>query len=201
MIKNVVFDFGKVLVDFEPEYMTSRYLTDKSDVKLVSEVLFDRCYWDRLDAGTISDEEVVSESIKRLPQRLHDAVEKVYDNWMYNLPEIKGMRELVIKLKEKGTPLFLLSNISETFAKRSSEISILSYFDKCIFSAECGYTKPSAEIFRHLLSQCKIEARETVFVDDSEKNVFGARAVGISAYLFDGDSKRLEDYFKQIGVL
>ncbi len=201
MIKNVVFDFGMVLVKFEPRYMTSRYLTDEDDIRLVSDVLFDRLYWDRLDAGTISDEEVVRESCKRLPERLHEAVEKIYDNWMYNLPEIEGMRELVKKLKDRGTPLFLLSNISETFAKRSGDISILSYFDKCVFSAVCGYTKPSADIFNHLLETCGIKAEETVFVDDSEKNVRGALDAGLAAYLFDGDSEKLEEYFKQIGIL
>jgi len=201
MIKNVVFDFGMVLVKFEPKYMTSRYVTDEDDIKLVSDVLFDRLYWDRLDAGTITDGEVVSESCKRLPERLHEAVGKIYDNWMYNLPEIDGMRELVKKLKDKGTPLFLLSNISKTFAERKNDISILSYFDKCIFSAVCGYTKPGADIFNHLLTTCDIKAEETVFVDDSEKNVKGAQSAGISAYLFDGDSKKLEEYFKQEGIL
>ena len=100
MIKNIIFDFGKVLVDFDPEYMTSRYISNEQDIKLVSEVLFDRLYWDRLDAGTISDEEVVSESCKRLPEKLHKAVSDVYYNWMYNLPEISGMRELLQQLQE-----------------------------------------------------------------------------------------------------
>ncbi len=201
MIKNVVFDFGMVLVKFEPEYMTSRYVEDKDDVKLVSEVLFDRLYWDRLDAGTISDEEVVRESCKRLDVRLHKAVSEIYDNWMYNLPEIEGMRELLKKLKGKEIPLFLLSNISETFAKRSGDISILSYFDKCIFSAVCGYKKPSIDIFNYLLDTCNIKAEETLFVDDSEKNINGAKKAGLTAYLFDGDSKKLEAYFKHIGIL
>ena len=42
MIKNVVFDFGQVLVRFEPEYMTGQYIKDENDIKLMSQVLFDR---------------------------------------------------------------------------------------------------------------------------------------------------------------
>ena len=201
MIKNIIFDFGKVLVDFDPEYMTSRYISDEQDIKLVSEVLFDRLYWDKLDAGTISDEEVVSESCKRLPEKLHKAVSDVYYNWMYNLPEISGMRELLQKIREKGIRLFLLSNISKGFAKKSSEISVLSYFEKCYFSAICGCTKPSAEIFNLVLSENDIKAEETLFVDDSIKNTNGAEKVGIIPYLFDGDSKKLESYLKEISVL
>ena len=201
MIKNVIFDFGKVLVDFEPTYMTSRYIDNIEDIKLVSDVLFDRLYWDRLDAGTISDSEVISESQKRLPTRLHQKVADIYNNWMYNLPEICGMRELLQKLSDKGVRLFLLSNISEGFAKKSSEFSILSYFERCFFSAVCGLTKPSAEIFNHLLNECGIKANEALFIDDSEKNINGAKSVGISTYLFDGDSKKLESFLRDNGIL
>ena len=56
-VKNVVFDFGQVLVHFDPSYMVGRYVSDEEDAALIAEVLFDRLYWDRLDAGTISDAE------------------------------------------------------------------------------------------------------------------------------------------------
>ena len=60
MIKNLVFDFGNVLVRYEPEYMVSQYVSDPEDKRLLAEVLFDRLYWDALDEGTITDEEVVT---------------------------------------------------------------------------------------------------------------------------------------------
>ena len=41
MIKNVIFDFGQVLVYFQPEYMCSVYTDNKEDIELLSEVLFD----------------------------------------------------------------------------------------------------------------------------------------------------------------
>ena len=110
MIKNVVFDFGQVLVHFSPEYMVKKYVTDEEDARILAEVIFDRLYWDRLDEGTITDKEVVSFSQSRLPQRLCDVVPEIYYNWIYNLPEIDGMRELTAYLKERyGERLFLLS--------------------------------------------------------------------------------------------
>jgi putative hydrolase of the HAD superfamily len=59
MIKNFIFDFGKVMVHFEPEYMVGKYVDDADDAKLLGEVIFDRLYWDKLDAGTITDEQVI----------------------------------------------------------------------------------------------------------------------------------------------
>ena len=95
MIKNVVFDFGKVMVHFEPRYMVEQYVTESEDVALLEEVLFDRLYWDRADAGTITDEEVIAACKTRLPERLHAVAERIYWNWIYHLPEIDGMRMLV----------------------------------------------------------------------------------------------------------
>ena len=59
MYKNFIFDFGQVIVKFEPEYMTSAYVKNAEDVKLVKDIAFDRLYWDKLDAGIITDEEVI----------------------------------------------------------------------------------------------------------------------------------------------
>ena len=65
MIKNVVFDFGQVLVHFEPSYMVGKYVQDAEDKPLLEDVLFDRLYWDRLDEGTITDEEVLAACQKK----------------------------------------------------------------------------------------------------------------------------------------
>ena len=198
MIKNIVFDFGNVLVSFDPIYMTRQYVSDEADVALVSEVLFDRLYWDKLDAGAISDEEVVRYSCERLPQRLHGAVADIYYNWIYNIPEIEGMRELVREVKESGKGLYLLSNICTYFADHSHEISILNSFDKCIFSARAGHVKPHADMFEYLCAECGILPEETLFIDDNAGNIEGARAFGINAYLFDGDVEALRSYFRKI---
>ena len=167
--------------------------------KLLAEVVFDRLYWDKLDAGTITDEEVVAACKERLPERLWAKAEKIYFNWVYNIPEIEGMRELIKSLKSQhGVGLFLLSNISTYFAAHSGEIEILKDFDKCIFSAVCGHVKPSKEIFEHLCRECGARPEECIFIDDSEKNVRGAENFGIKAYLFDGDVEKLKKYLDSI---
>ena len=195
MIKNFIFDFGKVMVEFDPDYMVGRYVTDSGDAALLAEVIFDRLYWDKLDAGTISDEEVIEECKKRIPQRLWDDAQKIYYSWIYNIPEIEGMSALTKRIKsEYGAPLFLLSNISTYFADRKDEIDCLKHFDRCFFSSVCGMVKPNADIFEHICKECGIKPEETLFVDDSPKNIAGAEAVGIKGYLFDGDAKRLSEY-------
>ena len=195
MIRNVVFDFGKVMVDFEPKYMVEQYVSDETDSALLQEVLFDRLYWDRLDAGTIEDEELLAACRERLPEHLHQVASQIYYNWIYHLPEIKGMRELVREIKERfGVRVFLLSNISTYFAAHKDEIPSLSEFEKCIFSSVCGKIKPNADIFAYLCEECGIQPAETIFVDDNANNIRGSIAFGIEGYLFDGDSQKLRAY-------
>ena len=195
-IKNVVFDFGQVMVRFEPAYMVGKYVSDAEDARLLCDVVFDRLYWDKLDSGDISDAEVVDACKQRLPARLHGVAENIYYNWIYNLPEIEGMRELALRLRdERGMRLFLLSNISEYFADHAHEIPVLGIFEKCIFSAKVGHVKPHLDMFRYLCDTCGISPSETVFVDDNSANIAGAEAYGIHTYLFDGDVERLRTYF------
>ena len=199
MIKNVVFDFGQVMVHFDPAYMVGKYVTNQQDSALLTEVLFDRLYWDRLDEGTLTDEALLEACRTRLPERLWDVSEQIYYNWIYNIPEIEGMRELAEWVRfEKEKHVFLLSNISVYFTDHAQEIPCLAIFEKCIFSAKCGKVKPNRDIFEYLCAECGISPAETVFVDDNPKNIKGAEDAGISGCLFDGDANNLRHYLESI---
>lgn len=197
-IKNVVFDFGQVLVHFEPKYMVSVYVEDEKDRELLEKVVFDRLYWDRLDAGTITDEETLELVKERLPKRLHQVAEKIYYNWIYNIPEFEGMRDIILNLKKKGIKLCLLSNISKYFAEHSNEIPILSLFDKLVMSGPIGIVKPSYEIFDYLCKECDLDPQKTLFIDDNSANIEGAKKYGIHTYHFDFDVAGLKKYLEEI---
>ena len=98
MYKNIISDFGKVLVDFDADIMTSPFVKDEDDKKLVGDVVFDRAYWNKLDDGSINYDEIKKDFRNRLPERLWTTADKVLDNWLYNLPPVEGMRELYEEL-------------------------------------------------------------------------------------------------------
>ena len=199
MIKNVIFDYGNVMIHFNPWDMVSRYVGDADDVKMLTPILFDRFYWDKLDEGSITDEEVLEAVKAKIPERLWAVSEKIHYNWIYNLPEVKGMNALVKHVKEElGARVFLLSNISNYFADHAHEKRELDIFEKCIFSAVVGHIKPHADMFEYTCCECGIEPCETLFVDDNAKNIAGAEAFGIKGYLFDGDSAKLWKYIDSL---
>ena len=198
-MKYVIFDFGQVLVHFEPSYIVKKYVNDPVDAALLSHIAFDRLYWDRLDAGTITDAEVVDAIKARLPERLGGVVEQIYYNWIYNIPEMEGMRELILHVKQDfGVPVYVLSNISTYFAAHAHEIPILELVDGCVFSAVCGMTKPNADIFEHICQKFVFEPTEAAFIDDNPANVHTARQLGMQGYVFDGDADRLRTWLDQI---
>ena len=198
-MKHIIFDCGQVLVRFEPAYMVGLYVTDPADAALLEEVVFDRLYWDRLDAGTITNEETMAAVKARLPERLWDVADEIYYNWIYTIPEIAGMRELILHVKETyGVSTYLLSNISHYFADHAHEVPILSLIDHYVFSARVGMVKPHAEIFAYLCDTYGVDPAEALFIDDRADNVEAARRAGIDGYVFDGDAARLRAYLDEV---
>ena len=191
MIKNVVFDFGQVLVHFEPEYIIAEAIPDAEYRKIAADVVFSREYWDRMDDGTLSEEGLCRLVLPRIEEKYRDAVENAIMNWHLRLPEWEGMGELISDLKEHGVPIFLISNISRGFAEHSGEVPILSPVDKAVFSALTDFVKPSAEIFELACERFGYPKEHCVFVDDSEKNIRGAADFGLNTVLFDGDAAAL----------
>ena len=194
-IKNYIFDFGKVLVHFEPDYMTAACVKDPALAAQIAPVVFDRLYWDPLDWGGITDEALKDACHARLPEHLHALADEVYDTWQAHLPFIEGMPRLVRDIKAGGGKLYLLSNVSIGFAQKWHTVpqlaELFSLFDGLVFSGPLGIIKPSREIFQHLLDTYGLKGEETVFIDDNEKNIAGAKNAGIHAYLFDGDPDKL----------
>lgn len=196
-IKNYIFDFGKVLVHFEPDYMTAACVKDPALAAQIAPVVFDRLYWDPLDWGGITDEALKEACHARLPEALHALADEVYDTWQAHLPFIEGMPQLVRDIKKNGGKLYLLSNVSIGFVKKWHTVphlaELFSLFDGLVFSGPLGIIKPSREIFRHVMDTYGLKEEDCIFIDDSEKNIRGAENAGIRGYLFDGDVRKLRD--------
>ena len=197
-VKAVIFDFGQVLVHFDPDHILAEAIEDGLDRKKAAEVLFSREYWDRMDDGSLCEAELCRLALPRIDERYRPSAEKAIMNWYYRLPEWEGMRELIGDLKARDVPVFLISNISRGFAEHSGEIPILSFIDKAVFSAVEDCVKPNAEIFELACKRFGYPKEQCVFVDDSEKNIKGASDFGLNTVLFDGDAVRLRGILSEM---
>ena len=195
MIKNVVFDFGNTLIRFKPKDMVALYVHNAEDAAQIETAVFRNEGWQKLDRDEITDDMFLSSVYERLPERLHEKALEVYRNWIYHLPEIEGMRNLIVRIKQEyGVHVFLLSNISRYFAAHSKDVPVLKEMEACIFSAVCGHYKPNQDIYAYMCTTFGILPEETVFIDDSGANIAVAEQYGIQGYLFDGDAQKLSVY-------
>ena len=196
MIKNYIFDCGKVLVHYEPKELTAA-CTPKEHCDAVCQAAFDRLYWDPMDDGSFT-EEMIKEALRtRLPAEQYPYACAAIDGWIKNLTPIDGMKELIQALKARGGKIYLLSNISKKFAEEWAENDYLKdlfpLFDGLVCSGPIGMIKPHKEIFEHLLKTYDLKAEESIFIDDAPINIEGARKCGIQGYLFDGDLNKLKN--------
>ncbi len=200
MIRNVIVDFGNVLGRYMPEEMTAAIVPDPAAAAVICPVVFDRLYWDKLDCGGITDDEVKTDVCARLPQEYHADACRIYDRWHTLMPPVPGMQELVTDIKAQGKRLYLLSNISIGFAERYGEVDwireLFSLFDGLVFSGPIGMAKPHREIFEYVLDHYGLRAEECVFIDDTPKNIAACEAVGIRGILFDGDADTVREILK-----
>ncbi len=198
MIKNYIFDFGNVLTEFSPQRLTAPYVDDEHHRQIISEAVFDRLYWDRLDRGTITDDEVKADLCRRLPGTMGELACRVYDDWIINLTPIEGIEQLVRDISRAGKRLYLLSDISRGFAEgyvRSPWIrELFSLFNGLVLSGTVGFVKPQREIFEHLISTHDLVPDECIFIDDRAQNIEGAQSLGIHGYQFDGDVQKLREF-------
>jgi 2-haloacid dehalogenase len=89
---------------------------------------------------------------------------------------------------------------ADVFAARRARFPVLRRFDGAVVSGEEGVVKPSPEIFGILLDRFHLDPARTLFVDDSQVNVSGARGAGIRAHHFV-DAPTLEAELVALGLL
>ncbi len=200
MIKNVIFDCGRVLVHYDEVYISSFFTENAEDAELLGRIGMARKYWERFDHGTLEDDEYKKEVKAELPPRLHDNLDCLYADWISHCDPIEGMSDLVDAVK-KHCSVYLLSNFNKHLREELYKIPVLEKFDGLVISGEVKMAKPDPEIFRYLLDTYKLVPEDCIFIDDLPKNVEVAESLGIHGYIFDGDVAKLRIYLAEIGII
>ena len=183
-IRNVIFDLGGVVLDWNPDQIISRFQPQPELRGPFKASWFGHSDWHLFDRGTLTELELIDRIRSRTGQtsgevlRILDAVR---DSLVEKLETVKLLRTL----SERGVTLFCLSNMpASIYAHLRERHRFWDVFTGIVISGEIKLMKPDAEVFRHLLEKYALKADETAFVDDIAANIEGAERVGLRGVLF-----------------
>lgn len=188
-IKNIIFDFGGVIINIDPKrtisalkqlklYHPEKLFSDLSTTQLLN----------KFELGLISD----SEFIMYIKQNCaHETqTHQIIQAWNAMLLDIPRQRINLLKNLSKHYNIFLLSNTNHLhythfvvdFEKATGGITFNHFFRKAYFSFEIKMRKPSIEIYKHVLNDQGLVPSETLFIDDSIENIDTAKMLNIKTH-------------------
>lgn len=199
-VTTIIFDFGAVLVDWNPHRMLDKYFgsVEKADWFIKNVCTSE---WNAEMDGGKPFAQGIAERSAIYPEYAAD-IQAYYDRWIEMIGgEIPGMREVVAELKAKGYKLYGLTNWSaETFCLVRNEFPVFGLLDGMLVSGEEHLLKPSPEIFQRLVDRFGLTPSECLFIDDNAANVEGSIAFGIPAVRFCGVDSLRED-LRERGII
>lgn len=184
MIKNIVFDLGNVLIDYNPSRIVNAVFTDKSLQDQFLKEIFQTQGWKDLDRGVMTFEEHTCDLISKFSQYTRE-LEWILNNWHKDQPDVRGMYKVLENLHHHPYALFVLSNASYRFYNYAvSNKRFFKFFDGVTISAELKLLKPQREIYDRFCEIHQLVPEECLFIDDQPANIAGAIKAGWQAYQF-----------------
>jgi len=188
MIKNLIYDFGKVLVDYDFDHVVDDFFPNdaqgKADEQEFLSIIGDPAFVRRCDLELIPFDELVREQQEKYPKysRQFKLFQERYLEFMTG--EIEGMRDYMQELKDRGYRLFGLSNWGTTVLGVIDKYEIFKLLEGSVISYQLKIVKPNPDIYQALLERYGLKAEECVFADDKLENIEGAERVGMHGILF-----------------
>lgn len=199
MIKNVVFDVGKVLVDFNWQgFFESLNFTPEVYEKVADATVRSKL-WNEFDRSKMSDEEILQKFLEGAPD-CEAEVMRFWNNIGNCISCYDYTASWIQSLQEKEYGVYLLSNYPRRLYSQSiEELSFVEDVDGAVFSFEVQATKPEPEIFEALFQKYHLNATECVFLDDNRGNIIAANHLGMATIHFHTKSQA-EEELRSLGV-
>ena len=181
MIRNIIFDLGNVIINYNQEQIIKNFTKKEEEIKYIYDEIFHAPEWELMDLGNITNDEAIEVINKRNEFKYQKLTDNFLHEW-YKEQEInRDIVEIAKKLKRNGYKLFVLSNMANLTYEYFKNDEFFSLCTGIIISAHEHLIKPDEKVFRLLLDRYKLNAEECLFIDDdpSEQNYKTANKIGI----------------------
>jgi 2-haloacid dehalogenase len=199
--ETIIFDLGGVLIDWNPRYLYRKIFKTEAEIDWFLQNICTSEWNEQQDAGR-SFEDATNELLEKFPQ--HELpIRAWYDRWQETISgDLPGTVEIFKTLKDgKKYRILALTNWSaQTFPWALSNFPFLHWFEGIVVSGVENTRKPFPEFYQILLDRYQVDPSKAIFIDDSQRNIVGAQAVGIHGIHFQSPDQ-LKQELISLGVL
>lgn len=200
-IKNIIFDLGGVLIDWNPDYVFKEVFKDDEKLAWFYREICTMDWNENQDAG-YPLKKATEERIALFPQ-YEDWIRMYYGRWEEMLGEsIQGTVDLLKQCVDSpALKVVALTNWSaETFPIALKKFDFLQWFEGIVVSGEEMNRKPFPDIYQTTLKRFDLKPEQSLFIDDNKRNIEAAKALGIHCIHFSSP-QQLEKELKKLNVL
>jgi 2-haloacid dehalogenase len=199
-IKAIIFDFGGVLLDWDPKYLYRRYFPERPQAmdQFLAEINFYE--WNAQQDKGRPFIKGIAELSAQFPHYAQ-LIQTYFDCWEESISgPISGTVDILRSLKQKGYPLYGLSNWStETYPRARQKYDFFDWFDDVVLSGAVKLNKPDPAIFKLILGKVGFPAPQCVLIDDSPHNIEAAKMLGFVTIHFSS-AEQLQKELQRLGL-
>jgi len=200
-IKAIIFDYGGVLLEWNPRNLYRRYFPDQPEAMehFLTEIHF--MEWNAQQDKGRPFEEAIESLSSEFPHHAH-LINAYYEHWEESITGIiPGTIDILRQLKRNNCPLYGLTNWSaETFLRARHRYDFFDLFDDIVVSGDVKMVKPEPEIYHLILEKIGRPANECLFIDDSLANIEQAQKMGFVTVHFESP-EQLENVLRDFNLL
>ena len=199
MIKNIIFDIGNVILNFNIKEALQKFTSNKIEQKFILKNIINSPEWlgnALIDTGYISREDAI-EIVKDRTNHCNDKL--IVDFWKnYNdFAQVNTkVLNLIQKLKDNNYKIYLLSNINPYTFEFVNKSGLFDLVDGYVLSYQEHKIKPYKAIYNVLLERYNLIPNESVFIDDNKNNIETGNSMGIISKKVEPD-----DYYSIIKII
>lgn len=199
----IIFDFGNVIIDIDFELVFKGFAESSGkSVEAVKKRMEDSQVFRRYESGFFENPEFREVIRQTIGFPFNDAeIDRIWNSMLLHIPP--NRIELIRYLNTKY-PVYLLSNTNplhihwcnEYLKEKFAINSVHELFKKVFLSYEIELWKPDELIYKHVLNEINLSAKDVIFFDDNMANIEAARNVGIQSVQIT-PKFGIMDYFKE----
>ena len=181
MIKNIIFDLGNVIINYNQKKIISNFTDKEDEIKYIFDEIFNSPEWTLMDLGDITNDGAIEIINKRNKSKYEKLTQEFLNEWYKKQPINRDIVEIAKILKKNGYNLFVLSNMANLTYEYFKNDEFFSLCTGIVISAHEHVKKPDEKVYRLLLERYNLNAEECLFIDDDDsgKNYETANRIGI----------------------